>query len=150
LRPKGVMSTSRSTLPPRSSVDGRETDEMSASKRRKIRKGTRSCWECRQRKMKCIFAQPSDSTCARCYRRGVKCVSQEYPEEITVSLDRSLQIADRMIRVEHLVEHLLNRESMEGRATGIEGKKHDTPTSALFNSGPSPSVISSKSLEVCF
>ncbi|KAJ5287736.1 hypothetical protein N7478_003422 [Penicillium angulare] len=140
------MSTSQSTLVPRSSADGRESDEMSASKRRKVRKGTRSCWECRQRKMKCIFSRSTDIICVRCHRRGIKCVSQEYPEEITSSLDRSLQVSDRLIRVENLVEKLLNRDSIEV-SSGVEEDKHDTPTSPLLNSGTSPKATSSESLE---
>ncbi|KAJ5094209.1 hypothetical protein N7456_010070 [Penicillium angulare] len=140
------MSTSRSTLPPRSSADARESDEMSASKRRKVRKGTRSCWECRQRKMKCILTRPTDNICVRCHRRGIKCVSQEYPEEITPSLDRSLQVSDRLIRVENLVEELLHRDRIEASAV-IEEDKHDTPTSPLLNSGTSQRVASSESLE---
>jgi hypothetical protein len=50
------------------------------SKRRKVRKGTRSCWECRRRKEKCTFQSSTDAICIRCQRRGVKCVGQEFPE----------------------------------------------------------------------
>ncbi|KAE8350729.1 hypothetical protein BDV28DRAFT_138533 [Aspergillus coremiiformis] len=49
------------------------------TKRRKIRKGTHSCWECKRRKMKCIF-DPLSTRCAACRRRGSQCVSQEFPE----------------------------------------------------------------------
>ncbi|CAG8295133.1 unnamed protein product [Penicillium olsonii] len=48
-------------------------------KRRKVRKGTRSCWECRRRKEKCTFDSSAD-ICIRCHRRGSKCVGQEFPE----------------------------------------------------------------------
>ncbi|KAJ5675969.1 hypothetical protein N7462_008866 [Penicillium macrosclerotiorum] len=106
-----MASHSQSSPRLRCSVDPVATDNTSSMKRRKIRKGTRSCWECRQRKMKCIFNQPTDTICIRCRRRGVNCVSQEYPEEITSSLDRSLQMGDRMEKVERLIEQLLNRDS---------------------------------------
>ncbi|KAL5336876.1 hypothetical protein BJX70DRAFT_371373 [Aspergillus crustosus] len=46
------------------------------SKRTKVRKGTHSCRECRRRKVKCIFASPSDSICIICRRRGTQCISQ--------------------------------------------------------------------------
>jgi hypothetical protein len=50
-------------------------DEM-ASKRRKIRKGTHSCWECRRRKVKCTFASEEDAVCVMCHRRDTECASQ--------------------------------------------------------------------------
>ncbi|KAH9843463.1 Zn2/Cys6 DNA-binding protein [Teratosphaeria destructans] len=47
--------------------------------RRKVRKGTKSCWECRRRKMKCVYAPLSTGTvCCGCQRRGSECVSQKY------------------------------------------------------------------------
>ncbi|KAI1329810.1 hypothetical protein F5Y16DRAFT_409027 [Xylariaceae sp. FL0255] len=79
--------------------------------RKKVRKGTRSCWECRRRKMKCIFDSPSDDTCTRCTRRGAKCVGQEHPEVVSSPLDRSLQMGDRIVRVEALIDQLLKQVS---------------------------------------
>ncbi|KAF1962480.1 hypothetical protein CC80DRAFT_462617 [Byssothecium circinans] len=49
-------------------------------KRRKVRKGTFSCWECKRRKMRCIV-DPPNTACNSCYRRGSRCVSQEFPED---------------------------------------------------------------------
>ncbi|KAK0757551.1 hypothetical protein N5P37_010278 [Trichoderma harzianum] len=89
----------------------REGDGGSQPKRRKVRKGTRSCWECRRRKMKCIFGSPADTACISCKRRGAKCVDQQFPEHISTPLDRSLQMGDRVVRVEALVEQLLNTVS---------------------------------------
>jgi DNA replicative helicase MCM subunit Mcm2 (Cdc46/Mcm family) len=50
-------------------------------KRRKVRKGTFSCWECKRRKMKCIPDSLTVFPCKSCQRRGSYCVSQEFPEE---------------------------------------------------------------------
>jgi hypothetical protein len=50
-------------------------------KRRKVRKGTFSCWECKRRKMKCIPGSLTVFPCKSCQRRGSYCVSQEFPEE---------------------------------------------------------------------
>ncbi|KAF2172993.1 hypothetical protein M409DRAFT_62639 [Zasmidium cellare ATCC 36951] len=55
---------------------GTEPDEEVPVKRRKLRKGTRSCLDCRRRKVKCIFATHSSARCIVCERRGVQCVSQ--------------------------------------------------------------------------
>lgn len=49
-------------------------------KRTKVRKGTRSCWECKRRKIRCMFASPGDAVCIGCQHRLVPCVSQELPE----------------------------------------------------------------------
>ncbi|RAH46629.1 putative Zn(II)2Cys6 transcription factor [Aspergillus brunneoviolaceus CBS 621.78] len=50
--------------------------DESAAKRRKVRKGTHCCRECRRRKVKCTFAAPDDDSCISCGRRGTNCVSQ--------------------------------------------------------------------------
>ena len=60
-----------------------EINAESEPKRRKIRKGTKSCWGCKKRKMKCVYANPSspadaDAICIGCQQRGSKCVSQEF------------------------------------------------------------------------
>ncbi|KAK0657628.1 hypothetical protein B0T16DRAFT_402194 [Cercophora newfieldiana] len=52
-----------------------------ALKRRKLRKGTQSCWECKRRKTRCTFVSPRESVCDGCRSREVQCVSQEFCEE---------------------------------------------------------------------
>lgn len=47
-------------------------------KRRKIRKGTQSCWECKRRKIRCTFASPNESVCDGCRSRKVNCISQHF------------------------------------------------------------------------
>lgn len=59
--------------------------------------------------MKCVFRTPADSICISCQRRGAECVGQQFPEVVSTSLDRSLQMGDRVVRVETLVEKLLQR-----------------------------------------
>lgn len=51
------------------------------SKRRNIRKGTRSCWECKRRKVRCLL--DLNSICNSCRQRGTKCISQEYADDTT-------------------------------------------------------------------
>jgi hypothetical protein len=93
------------------SVQEHRIDGGSQSKRRKVRKGTRSCWECRRRKMKCIFGSTTDTTCISCKRRGAECVDQQFPEQISTSLDRNLQMGDRVMRLEAVIEQLLKKDS---------------------------------------
>lgn len=79
------------------------------AKRRKIRKGTRSCWECKRRKIRCNFGSAADAVCIGCQRRGTHCLSQEYPEEASRPAERGQQIGDRIVRVEALVEQLVRK-----------------------------------------
>ncbi|XXG95657.1 hypothetical protein Hte_001926 [Hypoxylon texense] len=61
--------------------------------KRRVRKGTRSCWECKRRKMKCTFDPLSASTvCNGCRRRGSKCVSQEFPEDASPSTTATIAV----------------------------------------------------------
>lgn len=46
-------------------------------KRRKVRKGTQSCWECKRRKVRCVS---TEDICHNCRRRGTACISQELPD----------------------------------------------------------------------
>jgi hypothetical protein len=78
------------------------------SERRKVRKGTSSCWECKRRKIKCTFAAPRDVTCDGCRRRGIMCTSQEFPRVVTPTpTSGTRQVGDRLGRVEALVEQLV-------------------------------------------
>ena len=73
---------------------------QSEAKRRRLRKGTHSCWECKRRKMRCIFDPVVDANsitntiispcCNGCRRRGTQCVSQEFPEDVSFPSDDSL------------------------------------------------------------
>ncbi|KAI5927033.1 hypothetical protein F4810DRAFT_427324 [Camillea tinctor] len=82
------------------------------SKKRKVRKGTHSCWECRRRKIKCNF--PDDATiCEGCEARGTSCVSQEFTDEQPPMPDRRL--AQRLERVENLLQKLVERATPDAR-----------------------------------
>ncbi|OIW34604.1 hypothetical protein CONLIGDRAFT_13887 [Coniochaeta ligniaria NRRL 30616] len=56
----------------------RSTEMPRALKRRKVRKGTQSCWECKRRKIRCTFVAPTEAICDGCRSRRVKCISQEF------------------------------------------------------------------------
>ncbi|KAK4206881.1 hypothetical protein QBC37DRAFT_434316 [Rhypophila decipiens] len=88
--------------------------------RKKIRKGTTSCWECKRRKVRCLFTatDPTPSSvlgpisCDGCKRRGTACISQEFPD-VSASAPNNLNPADdRLGRVEALVEQLVRRSDI--------------------------------------
>ncbi|KAF3394964.1 putative transcription factor gsfR1 [Talaromyces pinophilus] len=89
-------------------------------KRRKVRKGTRSCWECRRRKLKCIFMTAMDTRCINCQRRGTRCVGQEFPEDLSVPMVDKLEIGHRMGKVEDLLGQVLQKVSLEKEAETIQ------------------------------
>lgn len=110
---------------------GADTD----AKRRRIRKGTRSCWECKRRKVRCSYSTPSASVCIGCDRRGSSCVSQAYPEEAapaTSAGGRGRQMGDRIVRVEALIEQLVRRVGDQSNASTAR-----TDSAALSEEDPS-------------
>ncbi|KAH8896374.1 hypothetical protein GQ53DRAFT_591445, partial [Thozetella sp. PMI_491] len=75
-------------------------------KRQKTRKGTRSCWECKRRKVKCTYASPTDEVCVGCDRRCMECVGQEFPEQPTAPNSQSRLVGDRIGRLETMIQQL--------------------------------------------
>lgn len=82
--------------------------------RQKIRKGTKSCWECKRRKARCIFSTENE-TCDGCQRRGTRCIGQEQPDP-----GGSSQTGDRLSRIEDLLAQVLERLSDNGGSSGTE------------------------------
>lgn len=80
--------------------------EMSA-KQRKPRKGTRSCWECKRRKIRCMFASHGDVTCIGCQHRCVPCVPQEVPEDPPLVKRDNRRLGERIARVEDFVNNFI-------------------------------------------
>ncbi|RYP59903.1 hypothetical protein DL769_008345 [Monosporascus sp. CRB-8-3] len=77
-------------------------------KRRRIRKGTRSCWECKRRKVRCEFISPTDAVCDGCRHRGTDCVGQDYAEDFPPPpADRNHQMDDNVQMVERIVRDVL-------------------------------------------
>ncbi|KXH69027.1 hypothetical protein CSAL01_07469 [Colletotrichum salicis] len=81
-------------------------DSAPAPKRRKLRKGTQSCWECRRRKARCTFSPSTQDVCDGCKRRGSDCVSQEVTD-LPPPPGSNKHIVDRLGQVEALVRQLI-------------------------------------------
>ncbi|KAI6084914.1 hypothetical protein F4821DRAFT_261450 [Hypoxylon rubiginosum] len=116
-----------------SSPAAEEAPERSnAPKRRKVRKGTQSCWECKRRKIRCTFAAPTDAICDGCKSRHTKCISQEYHDDAVLASRK----ADRLSRVESLVEGLVSRSNTDMADTlrrDHSGQDGIEPVSANIN-----------------
>ncbi len=119
-----------------SQVDIPSSPEETDAKRRKLRKGTHSCWECKRRKVRCQYASETHTACVGCRRRGTTCISQEFPEtmiaeeedlgpEPSAAVSRRFgQMGDRIVRVEALIEQLTKQvENQRGAAEAPEQRQ---------------------------
>ncbi|KAF3405496.1 putative transcription factor [Talaromyces pinophilus] len=94
-------------------------ETANAPKKRKVRKGTLSCWECKRRKIRCTFAALTDAICDGCRSRQTRCISQEFYDEVALPNKK----VDRLSRVESLVEQLVNGKERSGMlASGQPGQ----------------------------
>ncbi|PSN65882.1 hypothetical protein BS50DRAFT_635087 [Corynespora cassiicola Philippines] len=130
--------------------DADSTSPEPDTKRRKLRKGTKSCWDCKKRKVKCNFDAASSTVCTACRRRGVACVGQDHPEEESHSTGESNRepLARRIQRVEALLEQLVEdgHDTKNVGSGGYAVRTHDTAgyftpasdtyTPDSFNSSP--------------
>ncbi|KAK3321300.1 hypothetical protein B0T19DRAFT_360444 [Cercophora scortea] len=98
----------------RVTADGSPSAEDGAEGRRKrVRKGTTSCWECKRRKIRCTLSSSActepNAVCDGCRRRGTACIGQTFPDVRTARPATAVEGpgADRLGRVEALVEKLL-------------------------------------------
>ncbi|KAJ5805012.1 hypothetical protein N7474_010899, partial [Penicillium riverlandense] len=113
---------------------------------RKTRKGTQSCWECRRRKVRCIFAS-SAHACNNCRRRGSTCIGQEYPDKAVPSVSNN-QVEGRLSRVENLLEQLLaNTESIHALQSPTRDRSGARSTSVTLENREEsrPKLVSSTS-----
>lgn len=91
-----------------------------AAKRRKIRKGTRNCWECKRRKVRCIFESTSDTSCINCTQRNSACISQEYDENTTQSEKSDEGTEARLRKMEEALARLAGARTTSTSNTPIE------------------------------
>ncbi|KAI5367334.1 Putative zn(2)-C6 fungal-type DNA-binding domain-containing protein [Septoria linicola] len=89
---------------------------MSAPPKKKLRKGTKSCVECRRRRCKCNYTiGDGDAPCDECIDRDTECVSQE---SVFDPSRASIPTRQRVERLESTVRHL---------AKDVAKLKGDTP-----------------------
>lgn len=79
--------------------------------RKKMRKGTKSCLECRRRKIKCTFDVEGAAVCKECHARGSACVDQEHGhlQPSNPALDHTYSLRERMTHLEDVVREVLGR-----------------------------------------
>ncbi|KAI0879627.1 hypothetical protein GGS24DRAFT_4555 [Hypoxylon argillaceum] len=116
-----------------------------AGKRRKLRKGTRSCWECKRRKNRCTWST-DEGKCDGCYHRGTQCIGQEFSEEPVHHERRKVNKPDdsRLERLEALVEQLARKVDSSGvyrdHAQSRPDDGRDEPHASSINA-PNPNNV---------
>ncbi|KAJ5247486.1 hypothetical protein N7468_002469 [Penicillium chermesinum] len=111
-----------------------------SDRKRKLRKGTASCWECKHRKKRCTYQPASPAECDSCLRLGLTCVNQGLPDPTDHRYDK---VRQRIVHVEALVEQLLrqrNRQSTQSSSTPNTGTK--LPKPAILDHSSCPTLRS--------
>jgi hypothetical protein len=98
-------------------------DHAQGPPRKKMRKGTKSCLECRRRKIKCTFEPGRTAICNECYARGSTCIDQEHGDINSYTQQTAEQstysLRERVTQLEGLVRQVLHRlpEGQNGEST---------------------------------
>jgi hypothetical protein len=115
-------------------VETSHQESALGNKRGELRKGTQSCWECKRRKVRCVFVS-THSACNHCRRRGRTCIGQEYPDKPNPS--RCAQVESRLNRVEDILEQLVaNAETAQVQDWASENRPETHVTLGTRGNGP--------------
>ena len=118
---------------PYNDASGSGFDHAQGPARKKMRKGTKSCLECRRRKIKCTFEDGRPAICNECYARGSTCIDQEHGDIQTytqaASEQSSYSLRERVSQLEDLVKQVLYRLPEKGEASGNSDRGSAAPES---------------------
>ncbi|KAJ9602156.1 hypothetical protein H2200_013276 [Cladophialophora chaetospira] len=125
---------SNSTSPYNPDSSGPNFDHSQGPPRKKMRKGTKSCLECRRRKIKCNFEPGRPAVCNECYARGSTCIDQEHGDIQTytqaASEQSSYSLRERVSQLEDLVKQVLYRLPEKGADGSANGNGNTDASSA--------------------
>ncbi|KAL8883162.1 MAG: hypothetical protein Q9192_007401, partial [Flavoplaca navasiana] len=85
--------------------------------RKRMRKGTHSCLECRRRKIRCIFGQDA-TTCTRCASKRIQCADQEYGDAKAMGADKRKSMRERTSELEGMITQILTKLDKNAATTG--------------------------------
>ncbi|PGH17666.1 hypothetical protein AJ79_01028 [Helicocarpus griseus UAMH5409] len=102
------------TLSVGSTAPSTPPESYQSHSRRKMRKGTKSCFECRRRKIRCTYDPERPNLCNECYTKGTACIDQENAP-ISISGtgnrggDQAYSLRERVAILEETVNMILKR-----------------------------------------
>ncbi|RAL02545.1 uncharacterized protein BO80DRAFT_453784 [Aspergillus ibericus CBS 121593] len=123
LFPTLSMSTTPSSSP----------DLRPVAKRRKIRKGTFSCWECKHRKRRCEL-EAAGAACAYCQARDIHCVGQDHPDPRS-SRNEDERVQTRILHVEKLVGQLIQQRDRRRPSSLVSLLPHPSTAMRILTKG---------------
>ena len=88
----------------------RQTGDPDPFYRRTMRKGTHSCLECRQRKVRCV-TEPHARKCNSCSAKGLQCTDQELHTSRSPNSGERKSTRDRVQELESRLDQLLGDQS---------------------------------------
>jgi hypothetical protein len=106
--------SSSNESPPYDAHSAAQSDQGQGPPRKKMRKGTKSCLECRRRKIKCTFEPGRTAVCNECYARGSTCIDQEHGDlqihaQTAASEQSTHSLRERVTQLEDLVKQVLHK-----------------------------------------
>lgn len=116
--------------------------------RKKMRKGTKSCIECRRRKIKCTFDSGRPSICNECHVRGSTCIDQEHGDisvfNTNSTTEQNASLKERVSYLEDLVKQVLHKMPQPDRAHTSSSTVHaETQAAEVLKSLKSPVRVAS-------
>ena len=117
-------------------------------RRKRLRKGTHSCIQCRRRKVRCIF-ESNTSRCENCIARDAQCTQQaSVPERQTPSTRRT-STSRRLRKVEVVLDQILERLPAKSTAPLTPGGSGRMGVGASPRSAP-PRLLSTSAQMTTF
>ena len=107
-------------------------DHTQGPPRKKMRKGTRSCLECRRQKIRCTFETGRTQICNECYARGSTCIDQEHGDVTALTqqtnTDQAYSLRERVSQLEDLVRQVLYKlpDKEDGRTSSQRSPSRTT------------------------
>ncbi|KAJ5100297.1 hypothetical protein N7456_006349 [Penicillium angulare] len=105
-------------------------DDSPETKRRKVRRGTQSCWDCKRRKVRCIFPSSTDGICNNCRRRGKPCISQEIPDGFVPPIPEN-PVEARLGRLERLIELVVSQNGSADAHNQLYEETSELPSASV-------------------
>ncbi|KAJ5728951.1 uncharacterized protein N7483_003459, partial [Penicillium malachiteum] len=111
--------------------------------RKKMRKGTKSCSECRRRKIRCTYDNDRRDTCSECRLRGSKCLDQENgPDDPSASSNSAAterySLRERVAHLETVVQSLAHKLDQTNALISKSGQIPTTNAGSITPTSPGP------------
>ncbi|KAF2630847.1 hypothetical protein BU25DRAFT_408120 [Macroventuria anomochaeta] len=111
--------------------------EESLPTRKKMRKGTHSCFECRRRKIRCIYQSDNPDVCSECFARGSRCIDQENANP-DVIVDHRKNLRERVSRLEALVDSLLEEKTVKSESPSHQSQAETASSRNVYTKDTFP------------